>query len=470
MTTVKTDLNRADEAGKVPFAPSATLPYTDVQHAIEAVLNATGTTGSMATQSSSAVSITGGTIEGITDLAVADGGTGASTSADARTNLGLVIGTNVQAHSDNLDDIAALSSPGGDRILFWDESAGAFVHLSLGSNLSITGTTLDATGGGGSVTDPELLAIAGLTSAADRLPYFTGSGTAALATLTSFGRSLIGGADAETARSTLGVSIGSNVQAYNARLADISGLVDPNADRLLFWDDSAGALSYLTLGTNLSISGTTINASGSGGIGDADYGDITVSSSGTVWTIDADSVTYSKIQNVATDRLLGRDATGSGDVEEISLDDTLEFTGTGSIQRAALSGAISASAGSNTTSSTCDLIIVIGDGLNAITTGVKGFFPVDFSCTITQTTLLADASGSIVIDIWKDTYANFPPTVADTITASAKPTLSSAQKSQNSTLTGWTTSVSAGDVLAFNVDSASTVKQVTLAIKVTKTS
>jgi hypothetical protein len=44
-----------------------------------------------------------------------------------------------------------------------------------------------------------------------------------------------------------------------------SGLTDPGADRILFWDDSAGIVTWLQLGTNLSITGTTLNAAGGGG-------------------------------------------------------------------------------------------------------------------------------------------------------------------------------------------------------------
>jgi hypothetical protein len=109
---------------------------------------------------------------------------------------------------------------------------------------------------------------------------------------------------------------------------------------------------------------------------------------------------------------------------------------------------------------------IIDGGGAAITTGQKGHIEIPYACTITSVKVLADQSGSIVVDIWKDTYANFPPTDADSITSSAPPTLSSAQKSSDSTLTGWTKSISAGDILAYNVDSASTVERVTVALTV----
>lgn len=114
--------------------------------------------------------------------------------------------------------------------------------------------------------------------------------------------------------------------------------------------------------------------------------------------------------------------------------------------------------------------LIIDGGGSTITTGVKGFVEVPFAGTITAATLLStDASvtsGSIVIDVWKDTYANYPPTVADTITASAKPTLASATKSRDTTLTGWTTAVAAGDILGFKVDSVTTLTRVTLTLTV----
>jgi hypothetical protein len=81
---------------------------------------------------------------------------------------------------------------------------------------------------------------------------------------------------------------------------------------------------------------------------------------------------------------------------------------------------------------------------------------------------LADVSGSITIDVWKGTQANFPPTVTDSIAGSEKPTLSSQTNSSDANLTTWSISVAAGDVVAFNVDSVTNIHKVTLTIGVIK--
>lgn len=124
----------------------------------------------------------------------------------------------------------------------------------------------------------------------------------------------------------------------------------------------------------------------------------------------------------------------------------------------------SASAGSGVVG----IQIVIDGGGAEIATGVHGDVEVPFACTITQVTGLADQSGSIVVDIWKDAYANYPPTDADSITASAPLTLSTAVKAQDATLTGWTTSISAGDTLRYNVDSVTTIERLTVSLKCTR--
>jgi len=112
--------------------------------------------------------------------------------------------------------------------------------------------------------------------------------------------------------------------------------------------------------------------------------------------------------------------------------------------------------------------VIDGGGL-AITTGIAGDIEVPFDCAITAYTMLADQSGSIVVDIWKDTYANYPPTDADSITAAAVPTITTATKSQNTTLTGWTTAISAGSTLRFNVDSCTTITRCLISLKYRKT-
>lgn len=157
-------------------------------------------------------------------------------------------------------------------------------------------------------------------------------------------------------------------------------------------------------------------------------------------------------------------------------ENALEFaplTDTGITQ---LTGDVTAGAGSGSQTATVipyirkKLITLVIDGAGVVlTTGLKGYIRFPWTGTITKWTLLADIAGSIVIDIWKDTYANYPPVVGDTITAAAKPTLTAVIKDESSTLTGWTTTITAGDVLAFNVDSAGTLTRITLELEVTVT-
>jgi hypothetical protein len=274
--------------------------------------------------------------------------------ATFKATVNLEIGTDVQAWDALLDDIGALTDPNADRLLFWDDSDGNIVWLTLGTGLSITGTTLNGTaaisdGDKGDITvsasgatwtiDNDAVTYAKIqnVSATDKLlgRSTAGAGDIEEITCTSFARSILDDANEATFKATVNLEIGTDVQAWDAGLDQIAALADPNADRIVFWDDSAGAYAYLTAGTGLTITGTTIEASGGAGVTDGDKGDITVSASGATWTIDNTAVTYAKIQNVsATDKLLGRSTAGAGVIEEITctsfarsiLDDANEAT------------------------------------------------------------------------------------------------------------------------------------------------
>ncbi len=126
-------------------------------------------------------------------------------------------------------------------------------------------------------------------------------------------------------------------------------------------------------------------------------------------------------------------------------------------------GGYTAPSGVNTSAA---IEIVIGNGVDVIASGVQYFYGrIPYNMTITGWELVAKESGSIVLDIWSDTYANFPPTVADTIVgAGTKPSLSGAQKNQFSNLTNWTTSLVQGRRLEINVDSIATITKAILTI------
>lgn len=95
--------------------------------------------------------------------------------------------------------------------------------------------------------------------------------------------------------------------------------------------------------------------------------------------------------------------------------------------------------------------------------------PLGLTGTVTAWYMSSDVSTTSVIDVWQDTDANYPPTVADTITGSEKPTITAALKGNDTNLTTWSTTLTAGKWLRFNVDSNNNAKRITLVLHYTRT-
>lgn len=109
--------------------------------------------------------------------------------------------------------------------------------------------------------------------------------------------------------------------------------------------------------------------------------------------------------------------------------------------------------------------VTINGGDSDITTGIKGDIVIPYNLTITGWTIVSQQTGDIVIDVWKSNYQNFPPTALSSIAGLQKPTLSDSQKNKNTNLTSWTSSISSGDIIRFNVDSCSGINRVNLVIE-----
>lgn len=195
--------------------------------------------------------ISGGSISGITDLAVADGGTGASTADGARTNLGVAIGTDVQAYDAELAAIAGLATNG----VIAKTGAGTAAARTVTGSTGITVTNGDGVSGNPTVaidsTVATLTGVQTLTNKTLTSPTINGGAISGITDL-AVADGGTGASTAAGARTNLGVAIGTDVQAYDAELAAISGL----ASNGLIAKTGAGtaAVRTVTAGTGISIS------------------------------------------------------------------------------------------------------------------------------------------------------------------------------------------------------------------------
>ena len=171
----------------------------------------------------------------------------ADTSTDTLT---LAAGSNVTltttAGTDTVT-IAAAGGGGGSKHTIQNSGTG----LTARTNLNFDGTHVIATDDSGNdqsdiTLSANLQAVSGLTSAADKGIQFTGSGTAGVFDLTAAGKALIDDASASAQRTTLGLVIGTNVQAYDADLAAIAGLTSAADKGIQFTGSGTAGVFDLT--------------------------------------------------------------------------------------------------------------------------------------------------------------------------------------------------------------------------------
>jgi hypothetical protein len=470
----------------------------------------------------------------------------------------------------DLTQIAGLVDPNADRILFWDDSAGSWAHLTVGTGLTISTTTIQADGGiannptfsdysnanhdhldvddGGTLTIAAIPAItataaeinhtAGVTSAIqtqlDARVDTTGDETiAGVKTFSSdpiipdeaYGvgwnaslepptknavydkiETMGGGVTLEQVYDALGNSVlvaGNNIDITHddaldtitiavetLTIADVSDITAAGAALL---DDANAAAQIATLGLDADIAtfalpaSTTISAFGKTLVDDADAA-TAIATLG----LDADIATFALPASTTistTGASLIDDASTSAMLTTLGVDTDLQTfsvpasTTISAFGKTLVDDADAATAqatlglviGTNVQAYDADLaaiaagthaivqsvVVLFGDGTNVISVNDKRRFSIPVGHTLVRWRILSSVSGSIVFDVWRDSFANYPPTVADSISTS-KPTLSSATSAEDSTITDWTEAGSSGAVYIINVDSVTTCTDVVL--------
>ena len=189
-----------------------------------------GGLGTIATQAANNVSITGGSITGITDLAIADGGTGASTAPNARTNLGLVIGTDV------------LSPTGSAASL---TSFPTLNQNTTGTAANVTGTVAIANGGTGATTTATARTNLGATTVGANV--FTLTNPSAITFPRFNADNTVSALDASTFRTAIGAGTSSTTGTVTSVAATVPTFLSIGGSPIT----SSGTLAITLSGTAL---------------------------------------------------------------------------------------------------------------------------------------------------------------------------------------------------------------------------
>jgi len=248
-------------------------------------------------------------------------------------------------------------------------------------------------------------------------------------------------ASVATAVANLGLTIGTNTQAFSSLLTNLAAL----ATNGILVKTAAGTTATRT------IAGTTDRIAVTNGDGVSGNPTADIAS------------TYAGQTSITT---LGTIVTGIWNGTAIPV----LYGGTGATTAATAFSNLGGNAiGKLSVIQSGFLITFNGQGAPIVagsTTQDLGIVP--FDMIITGWEIFSDVAGSITVDIWKSSYASYPPVVGGSITGSEKPTLSATDKNRNLAVSTWATSLTAGDALIANVDSTSTVTKVVIMVFATR--
>jgi hypothetical protein len=296
------------------------------------------------------VSLTGSQVSGT--LPVGGGGTGSTTASNARTALGVSIGTDVQAYSLNLTLIDAVTSSDGVFVVGsatgWTGESGSTARdsLSLGTGDSPQFTALNI----GAATDTTLARSGAGDLTVEGKAIYREDGTDV-----PIADGGTGASNATLARSNLGLTIGTNIQAYSLSLSQIGNLSPSSDDMLLYssgaWESKGASdvKSALSLGTAADATIATALASTGGNLLKVKSG--TNLSSGDILSVNADGVIIAGSAGgtgTVTSLTPGAD---SGTGTAITTSGTIKIEGDGGAISTAVSGTdVTISAGDASTS------------------------------------------------------------------------------------------------------------------------